>query len=240
MRVLITRAEPAASRTAKKLSDLGHEPVICPIFELADTGGPAPENDAEHYIFTSANAVEILARRNWRPTNIQSTAWCVGERTAKAAKALGFTKTPVATGGGAKLTEQIVAKDHKTNATFVYPTTPDRSFDMREALASFGITVEPVEIYQTVKVVPDVSLIGNFFTGSKTRAIFVFSDRSAAHLVDILNDFDELSGFDSILVISISQSAANIMLNCSWQGVYVSPQPNEASMISRLQEFSKA
>ena len=62
MRVLVTRIQSAAEKTAEVLLDSGHEPVLLPIFELVDTAELIPEIPYDGYVFTSGNAVEIGER----------------------------------------------------------------------------------------------------------------------------------------------------------------------------------
>ncbi len=240
MRVLITRAEPAASRTAQKLEAFGHTPIVCPIFELVDLGGPDPDQNSTNYIFTSANAVEVLLKRNWTPGDTSATAWCVGTKTETAAKVLGFQNTVVASGGGAKLAEKITNTKAVFEEPFIYPTTPDRSFNIQQALSASGIKVETVDIYRTAKVMSENSRIASFFSKSDRSAIMIYSERSASHLISLLKDIINPNDVNRASVISISKSAANMMLNYGWEGVYVSERPDEASMISRLEEVSKA
>ncbi|MEM8951886.1 MAG: uroporphyrinogen-III synthase, partial [Pseudomonadota bacterium] len=92
-------AEPAASRTANRLKENGFNPVVYPLFELADTGQALPANAFSGVIFTSANAVRVLETRNWRNSDPEHIAYCVGETTRKAAEKIGFSRFVVANGG---------------------------------------------------------------------------------------------------------------------------------------------
>lgn len=237
MRILITRAEPAASRTADKLIQLGFEPVSLPIFELVDLRQEFTFAETSEFIFTSANAAEILVARGWRPESANARAWCVGKNTGEAASNLGFENVETASGGGAALASLIKAAGLAGNTPFAYPTTPDRSFDMKEALSEMGLLTSSVDLYKVRKCMPDEKALRDFFELSTPGAILIYSDRSAEHFLDILTKLRIRSGFERFSVVSISQSAANIMLNLPWQGVYVSNSPNEASMFSRLEGF---
>ena len=238
MQVLITRAEPAASRTANNLKALGYEPVIAPIFKLHDLGIPFEYHEYKNFIFTSANAVEIMQKRGWRPESIDATAWCVGETTANAARELGFTNTHVTSGGGAVLSKHIAECETSTESKFLYPATPDRSFNIEKTLKPFGIKVKTVDIYKLEKQVLPPQKLVDFFQMAEDGVIFAFSNRSAKHLDDIICGIDKKISFKNFKVIAISQTAANILLNFPWQAVYVSDSPSEASMISRLERIT--
>ncbi|TIW37543.1 MAG: uroporphyrinogen-III synthase, partial [Mesorhizobium sp.] len=86
VRVLVTRPEPGASRTAQRLLDQGFQPILLPLTETValpvDADGVA--NNAVAVAVTSANAVrhapkEIIAALAGLPCH------AVGKRTAEAA-----------------------------------------------------------------------------------------------------------------------------------------------------------
>ena len=92
--ILLTRPAPAAARFAERLRRrLGEvEIVIAPLLEM-EWLGALPEERATP-IFTSQNGVEAYLRAGGRA---EGACWCVGEATARAARAAGFEPR---TGGG--------------------------------------------------------------------------------------------------------------------------------------------
>jgi len=240
MRVLVTRAEPAASGTRLRLEALGHEPVLLPIFELVDIGGELPDLDYEGVIFPSANAVEVLARRNWHVSKPNMVAYCVGRRTAEAAQGLGFRQSVVASGGGAVLCKEIKACDLPKRTRLLYPTTPDRSFDMAVHLKQMGLTVDSVDVYQMQKNPLSGEAVPEAVNQCKNGAILIYSARSADYLSQLIDSGPELSDISSISLVGISNSATNIMLKYPWQNVYVSSNPNEEAMMSLLEAITSA
>lgn len=240
MRVLVTRAEPAASKTRERLISAGYEPIIMPIFTLVDLGSPLPEHLFDGVIFTSANAVEVLKSRDWKDAAANGTAYCVGSKTAKAAQDIGFKKCIVASGGGAALCKQMAALNLPETSKFLYPTTPDRSFDMADQLGAMGFAVDLVELYQIRKVAFQKSLIANAIKECKNGAVLVYSARSAEYLAELLDAEDEISDFSAISLIGISKTATNIMLKYPWRNVYVSNIPDEETMLSLLEVVTSA
>ena len=240
MRVLVTRAEPAASRTRKNLVSAGYEPIVLPIFTLVDLGNLVPELKHDGVIFTSANAVEVLKRRDWKGAKTSGPAYCVGSKTAQAAREIGFEDCVVASGGGAALCKEMAAQELPKTSKFLYPTTPDRSFDMSEHLGVLGFDVDLVELYQTRKVEFQSGAVANTIDECKAGAVLVYSARSAEYLVELLDAEDELPDFSSICLIGISKTATNIMLKYPWRDVYVSDMPDEETMLSLLERITSA
>lgn len=64
MRVIITRARPQAGELADAVRGLGHEPVLCPLIEIAPLADePVDVNGYDWVVVTSANGARELLRR---------------------------------------------------------------------------------------------------------------------------------------------------------------------------------
>lgn len=87
MRVLITRAEPAATRSAARLRQRGHEPIVAPLLRIVASGQPMPDARVDAMVLTSANALVAMP---FPPAQLPVLA--VGAATAAAARAVGFAE----------------------------------------------------------------------------------------------------------------------------------------------------
>jgi uroporphyrinogen-III synthase len=105
--VLLTRPRDASARFASALrAQLGPVAVaIAPLMEIAPTGVIPDLEGASALIFTSAAGVEVFARLSARR---DLPAWCVGARTAEAARAIGLSAQS-ADGDADALVAQIIA-----------------------------------------------------------------------------------------------------------------------------------
>ena len=99
--MLVTRPEPAAGTEAEALSALGLAPVLWPITGIRHlaTRLALPEG-TEALVFTSAHGVAAFAAAS-RLRDLP--AYCVGARTAEAARAEGFVDARSADGDAAAL-----------------------------------------------------------------------------------------------------------------------------------------
>ncbi len=89
VRVLVTRPEPGASRTARRLEDQGFQPLLLPLTRTQALPVDALPGDVAAVAITSANAIrhaprEIVAALAALPCH------AVGARMAQAARAAGF------------------------------------------------------------------------------------------------------------------------------------------------------
>ena len=77
MRILITRPQAEAERTAARLIALGHEPVIAPVLRIERTEDTPPSGSFDALIVTSVNAVPALADLEDGRAR-QSSPWALG------------------------------------------------------------------------------------------------------------------------------------------------------------------
>lgn len=86
--VLITRPDPAARRFAAQVEALGLRHVMAPLLRIVAVPHDAQAvRDAKGLVFTSENGVRFAGPGQGRP------AWCVGPRTAEAARKAGYDVT---------------------------------------------------------------------------------------------------------------------------------------------------
>lgn len=232
MKVLITRAEPAASQTANALAKAGHEALVLPLSTITDTMQPIPARHYDGIILTSRNAVETLRARGWQHEPMDIPAYCVGEKTEKAAHILGLENTITAKGGGRVLSEKmktLTIKGHR----ILYPSTPDKSFDMAKALEGRGVTVDTVDIYKTRKIIPDADDIQSVMKQITGNCIFTYSALSSDHLASLIRQIDP-DILKTVTLIGISSQATRPLEGFGWKSILVSEYPDEGSMINLL------
>ncbi|NWG52209.1 MAG: uroporphyrinogen-III synthase, partial [Hydrogenophilaceae bacterium] len=88
-RLLVTRAEPGASETARRIEALGGEAALAPMLSIRNIPADADTAHAQAVLFTSANGVAAFAAASAARA---LPVLCVGEATAAAARAAGFAR----------------------------------------------------------------------------------------------------------------------------------------------------
>ena len=134
--LILTRPEPAARRFAGMVAAaFGQEPetLFSPLLRIAPVA-VAPVADVAALVLTSENAVPA-ARRLFPGGGL--TAWCVGPRTATAARAAGFL--PRDGGGTAQaLIDRLVAE--RPGGVLLYLRGREVRVDVAAQLAAAGLT----------------------------------------------------------------------------------------------------
>jgi uroporphyrinogen-III synthase len=178
-RVLVTRPEPGATRTARRLEALGFEPVLLPLSETRPlpVARESVPSGATAIAVTSANALRhapsgLVERLRGLPCH------AVGARTAESARKAGFYSVNEGPGDAAALADMIAIELGK--ATVVYLCGRVRMPDFERRLGINGVRVVPIETYDTVALNPAPSFVHQQLGGQPIDAVLVYSARAAA------------------------------------------------------------
>ena len=150
MRLLVTRPQPDAERTAAALRARGHAAVVAPLLRIE------PVDDVElgsgpwaAILVTSANAAAAIARHQ-RFTELKALpVLAVGERSAQAMRDVGFADV-ISAGGGAGDLTRLAAERLKQGAPLLYLAGAERSGDIAGDLAAQNFTVRTAVVYRAL------------------------------------------------------------------------------------------
>jgi uroporphyrinogen-III synthase len=227
MRVVVTRPLPEAERTAAALRSRGHDVLVAPLMHIetiaADLAG-----EFAAVVITSANAIRGLTPAQ-REKLTSLPMFVVGARTAKAARAAGFSNVISADGDGGDLAE-LVARQCK-GETVLYLAGADRAFDLEEELRRMGVTANTVVVYRAVTV-PYPAALTNALRIGAVDAVLHFSKRSAENYVAGSHAAAiELSQMHACL----SAQVAAPLLAAGASDVRVASRPDEAALLELIE-----
>ncbi len=229
MRVLITRPEPGAGRSAARLRNGGYEPVVVPLTGIEPLQPGAPGGSFDIVVASSANAV-----RHAPAAVVASLArlpfFAVGDETAAAARESGFAVIRSSAGTAADLVHDV-AGSAPPGARLAYLSGRVRLDTVEVELSRLGFAVVPVETYDTPLRVPsseDAALI----SAAPIDVALVYSARAA----EVLAAFQKSRGgtnFDATVFIAISQRVADQLATTGGR-VLTADRPNEDAMFDVL------
>ncbi|KRA00152.1 uroporphyrinogen III synthase [Mesorhizobium sp. Root157] len=236
-RVLITRPEPGASRTAQKLAELGFEPVLLP---LSDTrplplGPEAVPTGAATVAVTSANAIrhatpELLSRLSGL------RCYAVGPKTAEAARAAGLSPVHEGPGDALALADQIATS---FSGALVYLCGQARFAGFEDRLGRAGVRVHPLESYDTVSLEYSSEAVCDRLADRPVDALLLYSAK-AAHAAGQLTARTELRHlFEGAGFFALSERIASALgPNCG-SAVRVASRPTEPALLALLATLSR-
>ncbi len=234
MRLLVTRPQPDAGETARRLVELGHRAEVCPLFEMVFHPEPGALTTPSGIAVTSRNGVRALQRwpsaRGWHGLPV----YAVGEATADTARRAGFgdVRSADGDGDGAALADLIRRNHPPSQPELVYPAGRDRAIDLGALLSNAGITLVTVEAYhaRAAEAFDQVTL--DLIARRDLDGVLVFSRRAAAVLAKLITEAGLAGDLGGMLILAISAAAAEPLAGLDFAGVQIAEKPNEKSVLA--------
>jgi uroporphyrinogen-III synthase len=247
-RILITRPEPGAAKTARALQARGFEPVTVPFFEIKPSASLAADlakiaiTSLEAVLLTSANAPRMLQRAA-PPESLAKLrglpVFAVGEATAKAAVEAGFAQVstaPPELGGDAAalagfLDEECLNKD----GLLLHCHGAHRAADLGSLLTDAGLQVLGLPTYVSVPTANRRTDLIAEQNAQALDAVLHFSPRAARHFAEISADLESIR-----LHVCLSDLVAGALQTALGQtairhlAIRIASQPTETAMLDAL------
>jgi len=147
MRLLLTRPEPDAERTALTLRTRGHAVLTAPLLQIDPIDVRLGERPAAVLLMTSASAARIMAIHPDLPGLRDRPVFVVGAHTESMARTAGFTDVTSANGDAGDLARLVAQRFAGSGARLIYLRGRETARDLAGVLARDGLRVESVAIY---------------------------------------------------------------------------------------------
>ncbi|WP_207537757.1 uroporphyrinogen-III synthase [Sabulicella rubraurantiaca] len=222
----MTRPEPGAAETARRVFALGLEPVLAPALVLRSLP-VAP--------FPPVQAVLLPSRASARALPLSDTPiWAVGEATAEEARRRGFRQVRAADGDAASLAAAVAATLDPAAGPLLLASGRGYGRDLLAALRGAGFRVIRRAVYAAgdADALPEEARAA-LTSGRVGQALF-FSPRSASCILRLLEGAGLASRVAGISAIAISPRVAAVLSPLPWREVLVAPRPHQDPMLELL------
>lgn len=220
-RLVITRPDPAAQRfLAEVEAALGHgvPALLAPLTGIEQIEVPSPARQPHALILTSENAVPA-ARRLGLAT---LSAFCVGDRTAEAARAAGLDA--LSAGGTVQDLIALVEKAAETGP-LLYLRGEQVSTDLVSLLSARGVACDEAITYRQVALAPPAALLSAL---SRTEPLVVplFSPAAARRFAALP------LGQAPVAAAVMSPAVKNALGAAPFTEVRVAERPDAVNMVN--------
>ncbi|MBX5158349.1 uroporphyrinogen-III synthase [Rhizobium sp. NZLR5] len=235
MRVLVTRPAHSATKTAQRLRDMGHEPLLLPLRRpLHDSAAAAAAlaRTSGAIAVTSAEAIRVVAalEEQLRP-HLARPLFAVGETTAEEARKLGFRSVASSKGNGRDLADLVAAREADE---LLYLAGLPRAETFEAGLRQRGIRFSVAECYRMQPVAPGPAEIGAIFSGRRPEVILFYSRQTAEDFFRVPELRSALPEDSGIRLICLSEAVAEAIPAALRKSVMISPTTDEKSLLSLL------
>jgi uroporphyrinogen-III synthase len=232
VRILLTRPETNAQRTAAALRARGHEVIVAPLLDLeilADADlGPGSRSAI---LVTSANAVRAIAGHRQRDALRGIAVFTVGDRTAQAMRDAGFTGVTSATGNVNDLAD-LVAAHLKPPARLLYLAGEERAGDLAALLRDRKFAVHTALVYRAI-VAATLPRHAADAVAAGLDGVLHFSRRSAEAYVNAARETDLLKeALAKPTHYCLSARIAEPLTAAGATEIRIAARPDEAALIA--------
>ncbi len=233
MRLLLTRPELDAQRTAAVLRAQGHDVIIAPLLRIAPLADA--QIDAGPWaaiLITSANAASAVVAHARAAELRALPVFAVGGRSANAMAAAGFADVTSAEGNASDLA-RLVAARMQPAAPLLYLAGEDRSGDLAGDLRARGFAVEIAIIYRAVAASNLPPEAAEALAGG-IDGVLHFSSRSAEVFVDAARAAGVLERALQAVHFCLSAPIAEPLSRAGAAHIRVAEHPNEAVLLALI------
>lgn len=236
MRIVVTRPLLSGRRTAEKLRERGHEPVLLPLSEPLHDGQAAQKALAQPHsalAVTSAEAIRAFPVSQPR----DALLFCVGRATAETARAAGFSRLVTAQGTGADLARHILAHFRETGMPehpLLYLAGHPRSPDLERALETASLPVTIAECYRMLPVAHDPALLHALLVENPADAVLLYSRETARRFVSLPVFRKTPAALSAFRFLCLSRNIAEALPQALAARAEIAPAPEEDALLDLL------
>ena len=223
------RARLDAEQTAAQLTALGHEAILAPVFDIVATSGAAPAGPFDATVATSAHALATSQVTSQAPRH--QPFFAVGNRTAAAAAAAGFTDLRRCDSDAAALAT-VVAATLTRSARLLYLAGRDRKPMLEAALIGAGLSLTVHEAYEALGAVVWPEAVIEALKAGHVDAALHFSRRSATLALDLARRHDVLPAFRRLRHYCLSQDVCVPLCRDGAERIDIAPRPDAESLLA--------
>ncbi|WP_019960719.1 uroporphyrinogen-III synthase [Woodsholea maritima] len=231
-RILITRTQPGAARTALKVKDAGYTPMMSPVSSVAITGVQPHLDGVSDLAFTSANGVRAFAVMTEMGRDLP--VHCVGSVTAETAASAGFTHVHSADGDISDLLAEIIAA--KPEGVVLHGRGADQAGDLTGSLRSAGFKANDCILYCAEQVDGLTQNARDCLTKGCLDGVMIHSEKGAIRFLRLVADAGLSAYIDRLVFVSISRAAGSPLADAGLLNLHVAKRPDDLSMLMTLKE----
>jgi uroporphyrinogen-III synthase len=231
MRLLVTRPEPEAQRTASALRQRGHQVTVAPLLRIEPVAADLGPGPWDALVLTSANSCRASTQHPQRKELLALPVFVVGRRSAEAAHNAGFSDVTSADGDAGALAKLLQARFSGRDPRLLYLAGEDRAADLAEKLAAHGIALQTVVIYRAVKRAEFPPPARAVLANGEIDGVLHFSRRTAESYLSCATGAGILDRALAPFHYCLSAQVARPLVQAGAATVRVAARPDEAALL---------
>ena len=232
MHILLTRPLEDCSELILNFKSLGHRLSHLPLLNIEKMNYEEINfSDYGGIIFTSANAVKFL---NLNKLNKNILCFCVGDRTEKKARSLGFQNTITAEGSVLNLKELILQNYESNNKPLLYVSGEIISVDLHKLLLNEGYKIKRIINYG---VSHNQKFDENFIKELRENIpdiVYVYSQNSALSFLNFIKIYQTENIWMNTNLMCIGEKTSSILNEIKWKKIFLFNPGEEEFLLYKI------
>lgn len=234
MRLLLTRPQDDARPLAESLQALGHDTVLEPLLQVTWHDGAALDlADVQAVLLTSANGARALARRT--PERAMPVL-AVGDRTAQAAEAAGFTAVDSADGDVTTLADLVRRRLRPDDGAVLHVCAGTVAGDLAGDLTAAGFEVRRAVLYDTRPAGRFSPAGRQALADGALDGVLLYSPRTAATFVRLVQAERLDNCCRRLTMFALSPAVAEAAGDLPWGATRVAARPRQDALLALLRD----
>lgn len=235
MRLLMTRPEPDANRSAERLSARGHTVLVSPVMETRMSGEPLSWQDGTDIAVTSRNGLRALSRLASSRMRVRARLFAVGDATAALAREAGFATVLSAAGALDELLSLIARENPRR---LLYVCGRERTEGFEAGLAECAIPLDIAERY-AVDPAPSFSApaLAALRAGTLDGALF-YSTRTAQAFLALMEHHSISYSTNNMIYFCLAKTISSVFDRKGGARIVVASRPDERSLFEAIDASS--
>jgi len=232
MHVLVTRPRADARTLVDELHAHGHTAVLAPMLTIRQRVHTPPDlTGVQAVLFTSANGVRAYATISDRR---DLPAFAVGEATAEAARARGFSHVETAGGDAASLAASVRERLRPADGGLYHAAGTVTRGALAETLTAAGFAVRREALYEAVPADALPADAREALTNGTLEGVLFFSPRTADTFVSVVRNAKLAAACRDVHAVCLSPAVAERARALDWASVRVAVRPDRGGLLAAL------
>ena len=229
--ILITRPSEHADQTARDVEALGFDALACPVLELKPRQWIEPAWDTiRALIITSRTALASFAGHNLPK---DKPVFAVGQRTAEASKAEGFSNIQGIAETSAEL-PALIPKALPPPGLLLHLASEDAHTSFYQPLRDAGYTVDTLNIYKAEALAELPENARKALLARSISGILFYSPRSCTVFLKLLQHHGLNGTCQNTTAFCLSEAVDAEARAGSWKNILTAEKPTHESLMERL------
>jgi uroporphyrinogen-III synthase len=234
VRLLVTRPQDDAQRTAAELRARGHSVMLAPLLHIEPLAADFGPGSFAAVLTTSASAARAIAKHPRRAELWSVPLYTVGRHSAEAARVTGFTVAHSAEGDAHDLIRLVTRDLDGVTAPLLYLAGVDRSIDLAAELARHGLTVRTAVVYRAAAAERFPPEAEQGIAAQDIDGVLHYSRRSAQAFLRCAQAAGLPGRALALTHFCLSAQVAAPLAEAGAVAIRVAPQPDEETLLELI------